>query len=83
MVDSVVPVTVTGSATTYINCQNPYQHDVYAGTTYNVITIQRGVASVITHPLALGQAVIQTIPVNSTGFVKHRPRAQSVRRPLP
>lgn len=83
VVDSVVPVTVTGSAATYINCQDPYQHDVYTGTTYNVITIQRGIASVITHPLALGQTVIQTIPVNRTGFVKHRPRAIPVRRPLP
>ncbi len=74
LVDLTIPVTAVGSASTYIDCQDPNRHEVHDGCSYNVITIQRGMASVTHQPLYLGQTIIDTIDVNSTGFVKHRPR---------
>ena len=80
LVDNTIPVTVVGSATTYINCQNPHYHEVHDAISYNVITIQRGMASVTNHPLYLGQPVIDTITISNTGFAKHRPRLTGIRR---
>ncbi|WP_395322643.1 metallophosphoesterase family protein [Levilactobacillus parabrevis] len=80
LVDNTIPVTTVGSATTYINCQDPHYHEVHDAINYNVITIQRGMASVTNHPLYLGQTVIDTIAVGNTGFAKHRPRLTGARR---
>ncbi|NLR31527.1 metallophosphoesterase family protein [Levilactobacillus tujiorum] len=80
LVDNTIPVTAVGSTATYINCQNPHQHEVYDAVDYNVITIQRGIASVTNHPLYLGQQVIDNITVTNTGFAKHRPRLTGMRR---
>ncbi|MGQ4557936.1 metallophosphoesterase family protein [Levilactobacillus hammesii] len=80
LVDNTIPVTAVGSATTYINCQDPHYHEVHDAINYNVITIQRGMASVTSHPLYLGQSVIDTITVTNTGFAKHRPRLTGPRR---
>ncbi|AKP64174.1 phosphohydrolase [Levilactobacillus koreensis JCM 16448] len=74
LVDNSIPVTSVGSATTYIDCQDLHRHEVHDGVSYNIITIQRGMASVTTHPLFLGQPVIDTITIGNTGFAKHRPR---------
>lgn len=80
LVESTIPVTAVGSASTYINCQDPHYHEVHDAVTYNVITIQRGLASITSHPLYLGQAIIDTVTVNNTGFAKHRPRLTGPRR---
>lgn len=80
LVDNTIPVTTVGSATTYINCQDPHYHEVHDAINYNVITIQRGMASVTNHPLYLGQTVIDTITIGNTGFAKHRPRPTGSRR---
>ncbi|MFC6290101.1 metallophosphoesterase family protein [Levilactobacillus angrenensis] len=80
LVDTTIPVTTVASASTYIDCQDPHRHEVHDATSYNVITIQRGMASVTNHPLLLGQPVIDTITVGNTGFAKHRPRLNPQRR---
>lgn len=80
LVDSTIPVTTVASASTYIDCQDPHRHEVHDATSYNVITIQRGMASITNHPLYLGQPVIDTIEINNTGFAKHRPRLTPSRR---
>ncbi|WP_024747224.1 metallophosphoesterase family protein [Levilactobacillus namurensis] len=74
LVDNGLPVTVVGGAANYVDCQDPHQHRVHSATSYNVITIQRGVASVTTRPLAFEPQVVRTIDVGNTGFAKHRPR---------
>ncbi|WP_225351191.1 metallophosphoesterase family protein [Levilactobacillus spicheri] len=74
LVDNTLPVTVVGGATAYVDCQDPHHHQVHAAVSYNVITIQRGVASVTTRPLAFDPQVARTIEVANTGFAKHRPR---------
>ncbi len=80
LVDNGIPVTSVGSTATYIDCQNPHEHEVHDGISYNVITIQRGLASVTNHPLLLGEPVIDTIRISNTGFAKHRPRLMNPRR---
>lgn len=74
LVDNTLPVTVAGGASIYVDCQDSHQHEVHAATSYNVITIQRGVASVTTRPLSFDPQVLTTIAVGNTGFAKHRPR---------
>ncbi|WP_204120011.1 metallophosphoesterase family protein [Levilactobacillus wangkuiensis] len=80
LVDTTIPVTTVASASTYIDCQDPHHHEVHDATSYNVITIQRGMASITNHPLYLGQSVIDTIDITNTGFAKHRPRLTNPRR---
>lgn len=74
LVDNRLPVTVVAAASTYIDCQDPHQHIVHQAIGYNVITIQRGVASVTMRPLSFDPTVARVIDVGNTGFAKHRPR---------
>jgi len=74
LVDNTLPVNVVGGAGTYVDCQDPHRHEVHAAISYNVITIQRGIASVTTRPLLFDDRVLKTIVVGNTGFAKHRPR---------
>lgn len=80
LVDTTIPVTAVAAASTYIDCQDPHRHEVHDAASYNVITIQRGMASITNHPLFLGQPVIDTIDISNTGFAKHRPRVTAPRR---
>lgn len=79
LVDNAVPVTVAGAASTYIDCQDPHKHVVHDAVSYNVITIERGIASVTSHPLRFDTGILATIPVGNTGFTKHRPRLTRIR----
>lgn len=74
LVDATLPVSVAGAASTYIDCRDPHQHRVHAAISYNVITIERGIASVITRPIMFDPRVQGIIPVGNTEFTKHRPR---------
>lgn len=74
LVDNCLPVTVVGGATSYVDCQDPHRHEVHAAVSYNVITIQRGIASVTTRPLRFDPAVEETLAIGNTGFAKHLPR---------
>ncbi|GEO70100.1 metallophosphoesterase family protein [Levilactobacillus acidifarinae] len=80
LVDNALPVTVAGAASTYIDCRNPHQHAVHRAVSYNVITIERGIASVTVRPLRFDSQVQAVIPVGNTGFTKHRPRLLRPRR---
>ncbi|MGA3374963.1 metallophosphoesterase family protein [Lactiplantibacillus pentosus] len=70
---------VAGSAAYAIDCHDPHHHYVYEGSSYQIITIDRGQVGVTTRQLMHGTKVIDEFTIASTKFVEHTPKGYQSR----
>ncbi|WQC50577.1 hypothetical protein T1J70_08120 [Lactiplantibacillus plantarum] len=76
--DNILNV-VAGSAAYAIDCHDPHHHYVHEGSSYQIITIDRGQVGVTTRQLLHGKAVIDELTIPDTKFVGRAPQGYESR----